>query len=308
MTKDIDKTQIIERIKQLKEEKDAVILAHYYVNGDVQDIADYIGDSFFLSKKAVEDKHRVIIFAGVKFMGESAKLLNKDKKVIMSDDDADCPMAHMASKEDILRARNEHNDLAVVCYINSTCELKKYSDVCVTSANAEKVVKALPNKNIFFIPDKNLGRYVAKNIPEKNFYFNSGFCPTHYNISKNDVLKAKRKHPNALVIAHPECRMDVVDQCDFVGSTSQLIKFTEESPNNEFIVVTECGVLHEMKKRSSNKNFYSVGQGMVCPNMKRTTLEGILDKLEHLDNEVILEEDMYSTANKCLEKMLELAK
>lgn len=304
----MNKQEIIERIKQLKEEKDVVILAHYYVDGDVQDIADYIGDSYYLSKKAVEDKRKVICFAGVKFMGESAKLLNKDKTVIMSDDYSDCPMAHMATKEDIMKARAEHDDLAVVCYINSTVELKKYSDVCVTSANAEKVVRALPNKNIFFIPDKNLGAYIAEKVPEKNFYFNNGFCPTHYKITKDDVINAKREHEGVPVIAHPECSMEVLKECDFIGSTSGLIKYTKESSCDEFIVITECGVFHEMKKQSPEKKFYTVGEGMVCSNMKRTSLQGILEKLENLDNEIILDDDMYNTANTCLERMLELAK
>ena len=196
---------IVSDIEKLKKEKNAVILAHYYVDEDVQDVADYIGDSFYLSKVATKVSQDRIIFAGVEFMGESAKILNPKKRVFMPDMNADCPMAHMADKDEILALREKYDDLAVVCYINSTAELKKYSDVCVTSSNAVKIVKNLPNKNIFFIPDRNLGSYVAKQCPDKNFIFNNGCCPRHVVITKDMVLKAKELHPEARFAAHPEC-------------------------------------------------------------------------------------------------------
>ena len=201
---------IVSDIEKLKKEKNAVILAHYYVDEDVQDVADYIGDSFYLSKVATKVSQDRIIFAGVEFMGESAKILNPKKRVFMPDMNADCPMAHMADKDEILALREKYNDLAVVCYINSTAELKKYSDVCVTSSNAVKIVKNLPNKNIFFIPDRNLGSYVAKQCPDKNFIFNNGCCPRHVVITKDMVLKAKELHPEARFAAHPECTEDVL--------------------------------------------------------------------------------------------------
>ena len=192
-------------ILKLKKEKNAVILAHYYVDEDVQEVADYVGDSFYLSKIATKVDQDIIVFAGVEFMGESAKILNPEKMVLMPEPGADCPMGHMATKEEILKMREQYDDLAVVCYINSTAELKTYSDVCVTSSNAVKIVKNLPNKNIFFIPDQNLGRFVAKQVPEKNVILNKGFCPRHVAITEYMVVETKKKYPQAKLAAHPEC-------------------------------------------------------------------------------------------------------
>lgn len=193
---------IVEEIQKLKQEKNAVILAHYYVRPEVQDIADYIGDSFYLSRVATELSESTIVFCGVSFMGESAKILNPDKTVLMPDPAADCPMAHMADVESIKKIREEYKDVAVVCYINSTAALKEYSDVCVTSANAVKIVKALPNKNIYFIPDRNLAHFVADQVPEKHFIYNEGFCPTHERMEADEVREAKEEHPDALVLSH----------------------------------------------------------------------------------------------------------
>src|SRR5699024_7470645 len=188
---------IVEEINQLKKEKNAIIMAHYYVPDEVQAIADYIGDSFYLSKIATKIKEDTIVFCGVSFMGESAKILNPSKTVLLPDITADCPMAHMADITTIQRIKSEYEDVAVVCYINSTAELKSHSDVCVTSSNAISIVKALPNKNIFFIPDQNLAHYVAAQVPEKHFIFNDGYCPVHKDITVNDVIAAKHLHPNA---------------------------------------------------------------------------------------------------------------
>ncbi|MBD9267489.1 MAG: quinolinate synthase NadA, partial [[Ruminococcus] torques] len=220
---------IREEIEQLKKEKNAVILAHYYVRPEVQEIADYIGDSFYLSKVAVELEEQTIVFCGVSFMGESAKVLNPQKTVLMPDAKADCAMAHMADEETIRAMRKKYDDLAVVCYINSTAELKRLSDVCVTSANAVRIVKALPNKNIFFIPDENLGRFVAKQVPEKNFIFNDGYCHVHASIRKDQVEAAKKAHPNAPFIVHPECRPEILDLADFIGSTSEIIDYASSA-------------------------------------------------------------------------------
>jgi len=198
----------VEEIQKLKKEKNAVILAHYYVWPEVQEIADYIGDSFYLSKVATKLQEKTIVFCGVSFMGESAKILNPEKTVLMPDMTADCPMAHMADVETIRKMRKEYDDLAVVCYINSTAALKEYSDVCVTSANAVKIVKELPNKNIFFIPDRNLAHFVADHVPEKNFVYNNGFCPTHERMEPEDVTEVKRRHPGAQIVAHGECRAE----------------------------------------------------------------------------------------------------
>ena len=220
---------IIEKIKKLKEEKNAVILAHYYVSDEVQEIADYIGDSFYLSKVAVGLKEQTIVFCGVSFMGESAKILNPEKTVLMPDMSADCAMAHMADVKTIQKMRDTYDDLAVVCYINSTGELKQHSDVCVTSANAVQIVKALPNKYIFFIPDRNLARYVAKQVPEKQFVFNEGYCPIHEQMRLDEVKKAKEEHPNAEILTHPECPKTICDLSDYIGSTSGIISYVGKS-------------------------------------------------------------------------------
>ena len=219
----------IDKINEWKQKRDAVILAHYYVNDEVQEIADYVGDSFYLSKIATKVEAETILFCGVSFMGESAKILNPEKTVIMPDMMADCPMAHMADIGKIQEMRDQYEDLAVVCYINSTALLKTYSDVCVTSSNALKIVQELPNQHIFFIPDENLGRYVASQVPEKHFIFNDGFCHVHKSILAENVKKAKEAHPNAEILVHPECTMDVVALADYVGSTSGIIDFATES-------------------------------------------------------------------------------
>ena len=299
---------VIDEIKRLKKEKNAVILAHYYVNDEVQDIADYIGDSYYLSKKATEVSEQVIVFCGVSFMGESAKILNPDKLVLMPDNLANCPLAHMADIDSIEKLRSEYDDLAVVCYINSTAELKIHSDVCVTSSNALKIVKALPNKNIFFIPDENLGRYIASLVPEKNFIFNDGFCHVHKSITKENVLKAKNAKPNALVLVHPECTMDVLELADYIGSTSGIIDFATNSDASEFIICTEMGVLHELTMKNPNKKFYSVGIRQFCPNMKKVTLEKVRDVLINEDNVVEVSDEVRQKASIPLTRMLELAK
>lgn len=215
----------IDKIKELKKERNAVILAHYYVNDEVQAIADYVGDSFYLSKIAAKAEADTILFCGVSFMGESAKILNPAKTVLMPDMQADCPMAHMADFNKIEEMRNQYTDLAVVCYINSTAELKTHSDVCVTSSNALKIVKALPNQHIYFIPDENLGRYVASQVPDKHFIFNDGYCHVHTSISAEHVKKAKEDHPGAEILVHPECTMGVLAFADYIGSTSGIIDY-----------------------------------------------------------------------------------
>ncbi|MGI6217108.1 MAG: quinolinate synthase NadA, partial [Coriobacteriales bacterium] len=213
------KETLLGQIEQLKKERDAVILAHYYVEGDVQDVADYVGDSFGLSKLAAELDCKVLVFCGVQFMGESAKLLSPDKTVLLPDPEADCPMAHMVDPEVIAKARAEYDDLAVVCYVNSTAETKALSDVCVTSSNALKIVGKLPQKNILFIPDKNLAHYISEQLPDKNFIFNPGCCPIHDEISLDEIKELKAAHPEAMVLMHPECPPEVLAEADYIGST-----------------------------------------------------------------------------------------
>lgn len=297
-----------EEIEQLKKKKDAVILAHYYVRPEVQELADYIGDSFYLSRTAAVLQKKVIVFCGVSFMGESAKILCPDKTVLMPDMDADCAMAHMADPEQIKRVREKYDDVAVVCYINSTAELKRHSDVCVTSANAVKIVRALPNKNIYFIPDRNLAHYVSEQIPEKHFIFNDGYCPVHERILTEQIEKAKEEHPGAEVLAHPECRKAVLDLSDYTGSTSGIIAYAGESTGKEFIICTENGVCAELEKRYPEKNFYFIDPQPVCADMKLITPEKILEVLKTGKNEVKMEESVRSRARAPLAEMLRLAK
>jgi len=295
------------RIQELKKEKDAVILAHYYVNDDVQEIADYVGDSYYLSEIAVKVKNQTIVLCGVSFMGESAKILNPKKTVLLPDANADCPMAHMAEIERIEELRKEYKDAAVVCYVNSTAELKKHSDVCVTSSNALKIVQALPNKHIFFIPDENLGRYIAEKCPDKHFILNPGYCHVHANITKDALEKTKAARPEAEVLVHPECKEDVVALADYVGSTSGIIDYATKSGSREFIIGTEMGVLYELKKKNPDKKFYVAGNVQICPNMKRITLEKIITALETGTPAVTLEEELIEKAHAPLRRMLELS-
>lgn len=301
-------TDIKSRIESLKKEKNAVILAHYYVPGEVQEIADYIGDSFYLSKIAKDAEQDTIVFCGVSFMGESAKILSPGKQVLMPDITAGCPMAYMAQVEKIEEVRRKYDDVAVVCYINSTGELKKHSDVCVTSANAMKIVQALPNKNIYFIPDENLGRYVASKVTDKHFIFNDGFCPLHKEFSKTDIEKVRKAYPGALLLVHPECRMEVLEDADYIGSTSGIIEYASESDAKEFIIGTEPGVMYELERRNPGKKFYPLVEGKVCPDMKKITLEKVLKCMEEGTGVVEVTEELRNSANASLDCMLELAR
>ena len=264
-----------EEIKQLKLEKDAVLLAHYYVPAQVQEIADYVGDSFYLSKVASKLTNKVLVFCGVSFMGESGKLLNPDKAVLMPDASADCPMAHMVTKEEIDDVRARYEDLAVVCYINSTAEIKSWSDVCVTSANAVQIVKKLPNQNILFIPDKNLGRYVAEQLAE--------------------------------VLAHPECNASVLSTADYIGSTTGILKQAAASNAKEFIIATEIGVRYELEKQNPKKTFYFPKTEPVCMDMKKITLDGILHVLRTGENGAAVASNIAEPSKATLNRMLELA-
>lgn len=298
---------MLRRINELKREKDVVVLAHYYTDGQIQALADYVGDSYYLSKVATTVPQSTILFCGVSFMGESAKLLNPDKRVIMPDSYADCPMAHMADVDKIEAIRQQYEDVAVVCYINSTAEIKAYSDVCVTSSNAVKIVKALPNEHIYFIPDENLGRYVAQSVPEKKVLLSEGFCHVHTSIKKENIEKAKLLHPEAKILAHPECTWDVLELADYIGSTSGIIDFATKDEAASYIICTEMGVLYELELKNPTKRFYSVGHRQFCPNMKKITIEKILAQLENMDQTIEVQSKLRDRANKALAKMLELA-
>ena len=296
------------QIEQLKRTKNAVILAHYYAPAEVQEIADYVGDSFYLAKIAKQSTADIIVFCGVQFMGESAKILNPDKKVLMPDLTADCPMAHMVADGIIEEMRATYEDLAVVCYINSTAELKSKSDVCVTSSNAVKIVKALPNRNIFFIPDRNLGSFVAQQVPEKTVILNDGCCPIHAKITASQVYEERKKHPGAPVLTHPECDASVTALSDYIGSTADIIAYVKKSDADEFVICTEDGVDHKLITDNPGKRFYYPDPNPCCADMKRNTLAAVLSVLQKEDKEVTVDEEMRRRALIPLDRMLELAK
>jgi quinolinate synthase len=296
------------KIRKLKEQKRAIILAHYYTPDEIQEVADYVGDSYYLAKIAKNSDADLIVFCGISFMGESAKILNSGKKVLMPDTSADCAMARMVAKGKIEQMRARYEDLAVVCYINSTAELKCQSDVCVTSSNAVKIVKNLPNKNIFFIPDKNLGRYVAEQVPEKNIILNDGYCPVHVRLSVKELEEEKRLHENALVLSHPECEQEILNLSDFIGSTAEIIEFACKSSCNEFIICTEDGVKFKLEEDNPNKKFYFTKTRPCCEDMKLNTLDKLLKVLEAEENPIELDEETIEKAIIPLNRMLELAK
>ncbi len=291
---------------QRKGRGDAVVLAHYYTDGAVQAMADYVGDSYYLAKVAAQTDKGTIVFCGVRFMGESAKILNPARRVLLPDDLADCPMAHMADAESIRALRARVPDLAVVCYINSTAELKAESDVCVTSSNAVRIVSALPNQNVLFIPDENLGRFVQAQVPGKRFYFSGGYCPVHAQLLASDVEREKLARPNAPVLAHPECRAELLALADFIGSTSEIISFAEKSGAVEFILCTEPGVLWELSRRCPGKRF--VPTTPVCADMKRITPAKVEACLAGGGYEVRMDAARMDAARRPLERMLELAR
>ncbi len=296
------------QIEQLKRKKNAVILAHYYAPAEVQEIADYVGDSFYLAKIAKQSKADIIVFCGVYFMGESAKILNPDKKVLMPDLTADCPMAHMVADGIIDEMRKKYDDLAVVCYINSTAALKCQSDVCATSSNGVEIVKSIPNKNIFFIPDKNLGRFVAEQVPEKNIITNDGCCPIHAKITAEQLRIEKEKHPDAKVLSHPECESDVLPLSDYIGSTADIIAYAKQSDAKEFIICTEEGVNYKLITDNPDKRFYYPNPHPCCADMKFNTLEAVLSVLQNEDKEVFVEDSVRMGALLPLERMLKFAR
>ena len=293
-------------VEALKAREDAVILAHYYTDGAVQSVADYVGDSFYLAKVAAKTGKSTIVFCGVRFMGESAKVLNPSRRVLLPSASADCPMAHMASPEQIAAVRARVPGVQVVCYINSTAQIKACSDVCVTSSNAAKIVSRLDAKDILFIPDDNLGGHIAAQFPEKTFHFLGGYCPVHAMVSAADIEGERRAHPQAQVLTHPECVPSVRAVSDFLGSTADIIAYAERSEESEFIVCTEPGVLWELRRRCPSKAFYPVTP--VCGDMRRITPERLLRCLRTGEYEVSLDPATAEAARRPLERMLELAK
>jgi len=296
---------IREEIVRLKNKKRAIILAHNYQRDEIQEIADYTGDSLGLSKKAasIQDKE-LIVFCGVYFMAETAKILSPDKKVIIPDRGAGCPMADMITAQQVREFRNKYPGSVVVCYVNSTAEVKAESDMCCTSANAVQVVLSLPaDKTILFVPDRYLGDFVRKKT-SRNIVCWKGFCPTHARVTRDMVLAARKKHPNAVVLVHPECTEDVVDAADEAMSTGQMIAYVKKSGRTEFIIGTEKGILYQLKKENPRKDFYLVGKDVICPNMKKIDLQKLLVSLQEEQDEVVVAPAIMERARKAISAML----
>ena len=296
---------IVERINELKRQRNAVVLAHYYQQAEIQDMADFVGDSFDLSRRARDVQADVIVFCGVYFMAESAKILNPGKAVLLPVLSAGCPMADMVTPEDVLELRRQYPEAAVVCYVNSSAAVKAESDICCTSSNAVKIVKSLQQRQIIFVPDRNLGHYVSRFVPEKELICFQGFCPTHERVGTEDVAAARAARPGAVVLVHPECPPAVVDAADFAGSTAQIIKYVAESDASEFIIGTEQGILHCLQKQNPGKQFYLLSPRLFCVNMKKTGMEDVLAVLENMSNQIELDEDLAARARNCLERMLQ---
>ncbi|MEN2986129.1 MAG: quinolinate synthase NadA [Thermodesulfovibrionaceae bacterium] len=296
----------VEEILKLKKQKNAIILAHNYQIPEIQDIADFIGDSLELSRQVTKVDCEVIVFCGVHFMAETAAILNPDRVVLLPEIDAGCPMADNVDVEALKKMMEEYPDAAVVSYVNTTAKVKALSYACCTSANAPLVVKAVPFERIIFVPDKNLAYWVKKQVPEKEIIPWDGFCPTHHMIKKEDVLKVMELHPNALFVAHPECRPEVIELAHHVASTSGMVRYAKSSPADEFIIGTEVGLLYRLKKENPNKTFYPVKKTMMCPNMKITTLESVLNALRDMKYVIKVPENIRVKAKEAVERMLML--
>jgi quinolinate synthase len=296
--------QLLEKIEELKAKRQAVILAHNYQPAEVQDIADFTGDSLGLSIQAAETDAKVIVFCGVRFMAETAAILSPEKTVLMPDKDAGCPMADMITAEQLRKLKAENPDALVVCYVNSTADVKAESDYCCTSSNAVAVVQSLPeDRTVIFVPDKNLGQHVASRTG-RNMILWPGYCASHVVINPEDVLAAKREHPKAMVLAHPECSPAVRELADELLSTGQMLKFTAQG-DGEYIIATETGILHSLSKQNPEAKFFAASERGVCPNMKRVTLEKIAWSLEDMKYRITVDETVAARARKALDRMVE---
>lgn len=295
---------LIDRIVKLKKEKDAVILAHNYQIGEVQDIADFLGDSLQLSIKASKTKHKIIIFCGVHFMAETAKIISPNRKVLLPDKHSGCPMADMIDASQLKKLKSKNPGALVVCYVNSSAEVKAESDICCTSSNAVDVVKSIPaSKKIIFIPDKYLGDYVQKQTGRKLILWN-GYCPTHIMINIKDIIQLKKENLDATVIIHPECTPEVINIADKVASTGGMIKYVKNSRKNKFIIGTEIGIIYRLKKENPDKTFFPATNKAICPNMKLTNLEKILWSLEEERFEIKIPGDIIRKARSAIDRMI----
>jgi quinolinate synthase len=297
--------ELKERLAKLKKERNAIILAHYYQRDEIQEVADFRGDSFLLAQKAASTDADVIVFCGVHFMGESAKILAPDKIVLVPDERAGCPMADMVNVEGLRALKRKHPNATVVTYINSSAEVKAETDICCTSSNAVKVVQSVPTEEVIWVPDKNLGHYVSQ-FTDKKMIIWEGYCNTHDMLTVRDVMEMKRQHPNAQLVVHPECRPEVVKLADFVGSTTAIIKYCRESDCQEFIVGTEDGTGYQLRKDSPHKTFHFASKFLVCPNMKVNNLKKVVRCLETMQPQIYVPPHIAEKARLSLERMLQV--
>ncbi len=298
---------IIENIKKLKLERNAVILAHYYQSPEIQDIADFVGDSLALSIAAKNTEADVIVFCGVHFMAETAKIISPEKTVLLPELTAGCPMADMVTIEGVKAYRAAHPEAKVMCYVNSTAAVKSVSDICVTSTNAMKIAEHYKGQQVLYVPDQNLGEYLNGQIAGLELDLWPGHCCIHNNIKPEQVAKVKAEYPNAQLIVHPECNPRVVAMADYVGSTQGLLNYVKQSDHQQFIIGTEQGILHQMKKQTSDKQFILLTDSLLCRNMKKTTLDKVANVLENLSNQITIDQQVLSKAQTAVNKMLELS-
>ena len=300
-------SEMQKEILRLKKEKDICILAHMYVAREIIEVADFCGDSFGLSVEASKAPQKTVIMCGVRFMAETVKILSPEKKVYLASAGAGCPMAEQFKKEDILELKKQYPDSKVVAYINTTAELKTVCDVCVTSASALKICEKIPEKNIIFIPDINLGSYVAKNLPDKNIIMKQGGCPYHAAVTAQEAVAAKEKHPEALLLVHPECKPEVSNLADFVGSTTAIVDFAKKSDKKEFIIGTENSIVQYLQYECPDKLFYPLSRGLICRDMKLTTLPDVFNCINGISGEeIILPEETRVAAKGSIDEMLRL--
>jgi quinolinate synthase len=297
--------ELVNKIYKLKREKEAIILVHNYQLGEIQDIADFVGDSLELSQQAARTNAEVIVFCGVHFMAETTSILCPNKTVLLPDMNAGCPMANMVTAEQLKQRKKELPDAVVVSYVNTTAEVKAESDICCTSANAIKIVKSLQSEKILFAPDKYLGHYISTKV-DKKFFLWPGFCPTHARILPEYIIELKGNYPNAKVVVHPECRPEVINLADEVLSTGGMCRYARRDDVNQMIVGTEIGIIYRMRKENPGKMFIPVSEQAICPNMKLITLEKVLNSLEEMTPEVRVSKDIRLKAIKAVERMLEV--
>ncbi len=299
--------ELIEKINKLKKEKNAVILAHCYQNAEIDEVADYVGDSLYLSQMAAKTDADIIVFAGVYFMAQTAKILNPNRKVLLPRLESGCRMADMITLEQLREFKSKYPEMPTVCYINSTAEVKSECDICCTSSNALKIVNSLKAKEILFLPDTYLGKWVESQLGNVKVNTYTGFCPTHVQIRPKDVTEARAKYPEALVLAHPECHQSVVAMADYVGSTTGIMKFAAQSDKKQFIIATEKGVVDRLKRDYPEKEFYLIKDSVICPNMKWHTLTDIYNALDREEHEITVDSEIASKALKCIDRMLEVS-